>query len=147
MELPSFLFPLTHIFPYLLESQGILTNSEDSLETCSKRRIVLRSGFLLKPLTLSHRPLRDRIQTPFVIGSNPLFPKDPLRRVVPIPSTRPVIGPNVMKPWVTSPLCIQPTLPNGPWASCWALPQQSVWFIKPSSPTIYIRRTIISITK
>ena len=41
LSLPS---PLTHTFPFLLDSQGILTNSEDFLRTCFRRQIVFRSG-------------------------------------------------------------------------------------------------------
>ena len=44
----SFPSPLTHTFPCPLESQGILTNWEDSLGTCSKRQTVFESGSLLK---------------------------------------------------------------------------------------------------
>lgn len=59
---------------------------------------MLESGFLLEPLTLGYRPLRDSIQTSFVVGSDPFLLKDPSGRVAPIPGTQPVIGPNVMKP-------------------------------------------------
>ena len=57
----SFLFPLTHVFPHLLESQGILTKSEDSLGTCSRRRLRLGSGFFSQSLDLGYQPYSDRI--------------------------------------------------------------------------------------
>ena len=56
----SFLSPLTHTFPCPPESQGILTNSEDSLGTCSKCRTVFESGSLSEPLVLGERPCWDR---------------------------------------------------------------------------------------
>ena len=37
-------FPTSHVFPRPLESQGILTNSEDSLGTCPRCQIVFGSG-------------------------------------------------------------------------------------------------------
>ena len=57
----SFLFPLTHVFPHLLESQGILTKLEDSLGTCSRRRLRLGSGFFSQSLDLGYQPYSDRI--------------------------------------------------------------------------------------
>ena len=56
----SFLSPLTHTFPCPPESQGILTNSEDSLGTCSRCRAVFESGSLSEPLVLGERPCWDR---------------------------------------------------------------------------------------
>ena len=49
---------LTHIFPCPSKSQGILTNSEDSLGTCSRCQIVFGSGFLSRSLILADQPLR-----------------------------------------------------------------------------------------
>ena len=111
---PSFLSLLTHIFSCPLESLGILTESEDSLGTCSKCRTVLGSGFLSEPLILGDWHLGDHIQASFVIGLDHRPLGDPSDAVASIPDTQLVIGPTVMDPRVTSLRCTKHTSLNGP---------------------------------
>ena len=52
---PSLPSPLTHTSPCSPESKGILTNSENSLGTCSRHQMVFGSGSLLKPHVLEYQ--------------------------------------------------------------------------------------------
>ena len=66
----SFLSPLIHTFLCPPESQGILTNSENSLGTRSRLWIVFGSGFLSESLALGDWPHWDFTRISFVVGSD-----------------------------------------------------------------------------
>ena len=74
----SFLSPLIHTFLCPPEFQEILTNSENSLGTCSRLRTVFGSGFLSESLALGDRPRWDFTQISFVVSSN----HQPLRNLL-----------------------------------------------------------------
>ena len=100
LSLPS---PLTHTFPFLLDSQGILTNSEDFLRTCFRRQIVFGSGPLLEPLVLGYRPWWVAPYPDFLCGqSAPCQPlMKPSSAIAPTPSPYLEVGPIVIKLGVT----------------------------------------------
>ena len=129
-------FPAHSHIPSPSESQGILMILEDFLGTYSRHRTVFRSGFLFRIVILGGRPLGDRIQILFVIGSGHQPLENPLDTVTSISGTQLVVRPIVMASEVTPLRHIRPASLIGPWASCLGLLLGGLTrFSRPNSPT------------